>query len=66
MKIGDNGFVKTSLFLRYDQYLWLRATALEQQSDHIGPADASALVRAMIDMYISDSEKTAKRKRAVK
>lgn len=50
MSKAANGLYKLTMYLRPDQYVWLRALALEEAMEREGGRpDVSALLRDMID-----------------
>jgi hypothetical protein len=55
-----NGLYKLTMYLRPDQYLWLRAEALKGVMDKGGGRpDVSVILREMVDHYKAQMEAAA-------
>jgi hypothetical protein len=60
MSTASNGLYKLTMYLRPDQYLWLRAEALKGVMDKGGGRpDVSVILRAMIDKIKADVDATS-------
>jgi hypothetical protein len=63
--LRPNGLKKITIYVRPDQYLWLRALSLQMAVDNGGGRpDASALLQGMLDLYRDSIEKPKKKKKA--
>jgi hypothetical protein len=59
-----NGLFKLTMYLRSDQYLWLRAQALQTvMEEGGGRPDVSSILRQMVDKVKSDMEARQPKKR---
>lgn len=64
MSRAANDHFKLTMYLRPDQYLWLRALALEEVMHRgCGKPDVSALLRDMIDNVKPEIEKAREKRR---
>lgn len=64
MSKAANGLYKLTMYLRPDQYLWLRAQALAGvMEEGGGRPDVSAIVREMVDKVKSEMESKQPRRR---
>ena len=64
MSAAANGLFKLTMYLRPDQWLWLKAQALNEcLLRGGGKPDYSAILRAMIDRTKADLDASAPKKR---
>lgn len=64
MSKAANGLYKLTMYLRPDQYLWLRAQALAGvMEEGGGRPDVSAIVRAMVDKVKAEMDATKPKRR---
>jgi hypothetical protein len=64
MSVTPNGLFKLTMYLRRDQYLWLRAEALKVVMDRGGGRpDVSVILREMIDKIKADMDEAQKPRR---
>lgn len=64
MSKAANGLYKLTMYLRPDQYLWLRAQALAGvMEEGGGRPDVSAILRAMVDKVRDEMDPPKKRRK---